>query len=133
MPMNVLNVSRLVAQEATYSPEVVVVSITDPRQAPATLAWPEAEVLRVAFHDVDLSPADAARRGITLMTQAHADAIASFVRANPDKHVLVHCEAGISRSYSVASAIADAGYELRGTGIRNAHVYGLMRAALALE
>ena len=54
-------------------------------------------ILRLKFDDVD--------RGSLAMTEEDAAAIAKFVNENTDKLIIVHCDAGISRSAGIAAAI----------------------------
>lgn len=132
--MNIANVGRQVAEELRANAEVAVISITDPSQAPAALQPGWRAVLRLAFHDIDAvvfgNPGLLER--YPPMTAAQAALIATFVEAFKDSHILVHCEAGISRSYAIARAVVDTGtHEYAGTGgIPNAHVYRLTHTAI---
>jgi predicted protein tyrosine phosphatase len=83
----------------------VLISITDPRQTPANL--PEdpyrKDVLRLEFHDLT-EPLPGYPE---VFAEEHAQKIVTFLRDVPwDTHVIVHCEAGVSRSAGVAAGIA---------------------------
>jgi predicted protein tyrosine phosphatase len=84
----------------------LMVSITDPvpHGEPAKLQDDPNRVglVRVEFHDIQ-EPTD----GAALMTELHARAIWQAVQAATCELVVVHCEAGVSRSVSVAYAIDD--------------------------
>jgi predicted protein tyrosine phosphatase len=97
-----------------------IISITDPKQD-----FPEFKenanriaVLSLVFYDIDFSKKIIAddeseiRRiyGFGLFTDEQADEIVDFVGEHKDKIklLLVHCEAGVSRSAGVAGAILKA-------------------------
>ena len=54
-------------------------------------------ILRLEFDDVD--------RGSLAMTEEDAASIAEFVEENKGRTIIVHCDAGISRSAGIAAAI----------------------------
>lgn len=91
--------------EARHSmhPEVCI-SITDPGRPLAQLRGYR-EVLRLSFHDCRWLETPTSARQIT---QADAVAIAQFVAKHWEEvdTVVVHCEAGVSRSVAVALAIS---------------------------
>ncbi len=62
-------------------------------------------VLRLAFHDVAASRSE--RGGQTPMTPAHAREIRRFVEEHLERLelIVVHCDAGVSRSPAVAAAL----------------------------
>lgn len=98
--------------------KVVVISITDPKSDPVSLPVLEADVLRLNFHDLDRTypiscPA------IVLFDVKTAQRIKDFITQklwlhmgrssdsdNSELVVVVHCEAGISRSSGVAAALS---------------------------
>lgn len=98
-----------------YSPEsgrkTVCISITDPTTRLASLKGGYADVLRFAFHDLEQDAIGLATDvgKVRLMDVLDAQAIVAFAVQHADADVLVvHCEAGISRSRSVAEALFDA-------------------------
>lgn len=123
----------------------VVISITDPKQDPAVIPkrWGLRDILRLSFDDID--PEDLRYipghqlQGIRLMRPEDGQAIASFVETWKDQvgAIVIHCEAGASRSPSVAMALADshgwgrASIEWMGSGRvpPNLHVYRVTRYA----
>lgn len=107
-----------------------VISITDPLSAfgPAKLQDGWHLVLRMEFHDVDVE-----EEPYVLMDAEMAGQIVSFVRdmAQEVEGILVHCNAGVSRSAAVAFWIADE-YNLpfnRNYQLHNNHVYKQLREA----
>jgi predicted protein tyrosine phosphatase len=90
--------------EPHYSYKHIIISITSAPDDGAKL--PECTdtvgVLRLSFGDVD--------SGDTAMTDKQAERIASFImetqKATPFARVLVHCDAGYSRSPAIAAAIS---------------------------
>jgi predicted protein tyrosine phosphatase len=89
----------------------VLISITDPGSPDAaiTVDPKRAGILRLKFsdvgEDVQLHRAAWPNSAIERFTDAQALEIANFVIDHPDKDMVVHCEAGISRSPAVAAAI----------------------------
>ena len=88
---------------------VVVISIIDPECDPVNLPVPETDVLRLGFHDLDNTyPCTQ----IVLFDTNMALKIKLFIEQKIHQHgpddliVVVHCEAGISRSAGVAGALA---------------------------
>jgi predicted protein tyrosine phosphatase len=60
------------------------------------------EILRIGFFDIDGNyPASFGR-----MTIDDAELIADVVARNLDKHIIVHCDAGQSRSAGIAAALS---------------------------
>jgi predicted protein tyrosine phosphatase len=133
--MNITNASRELVERTPGNPAVALISITDPSQAKARLQSGWLDVLRVSFHDIGAEhfPASPENRVKYLpMTQLQASQVATFLRVHHAAHVLVHCEAGISRSFAVARAAADSGTHayLGPGGIANDHVYRLVYSTL---
>lgn len=94
------------------------------------------DVLRLRFHDLDTWPlglSDRERAHIALYSPEQAAQVAAFVRAWPDADVVIHCDAGISRSQGMAEAIArHKGVKAKhsGPGDPNKLVFKLTYAAL---
>ena len=90
------------------------------------------DVLHIRFHDLDESIEWPPHSDQILepMSKEQALEIAAFVLEHPETNILVHCEAGISRSAGVADAIAEA---LGGTPklgrFTNMHVYHMVQQA----
>ena len=125
----VLFVSKHAAESNMPWPDWAVISITDRDsfgEAKIKDGWHS--ILRVHFHDVD--PAKPCDEPHILMNEEHARQIVEFVRGLPHEvnGVLVHCQAGISRSAAVAKWISrefglpfDAGYRAF-----NQHVFDML-------
>lgn len=99
--------SRTKARRFTYAPECcfdcIIISITDPGSDPNRFCSYNScikGILRLEFDDVD-SPEP------LCITEKDADLILDFVEKYKDVAdlVIVHCEAGISRSAGVAAAL----------------------------
>lgn len=94
------------------------------------------DVLRLRFDDLETWPmgyADRDRAHTALYSPEQAAQVAAFVRAWPRADIVVHCDAGISRSQGMAEAIAKhKGVKARhsGPGMPNPLVYKLTWAAL---
>ena len=100
--------------------KVVVISITDPKSDPVNLPVAYCDILRLSFHDLDRTypiscPA------IVLFNKDMARQIKDFIvdhlcyngttdsaimSTSNNMFIVVHCEAGISRSSGVAGALA---------------------------
>ncbi len=111
-------VSRRIAERMRGCADTVVISITDPDAEPARLADGFRAVHRSAFWDVTQKwvTRDGERWPISL---AQAEAMVRFINGwhdCPDPlQLLVHCEAGLSRSAAVARYIHERyGVEVRG-------------------
>ena len=84
--------------------EEVCISITDPGAAPARLSPRFAAVLRLHFNDV----MEAGAPTDVLFAAEHARAITEFLGRWPRAgRVVVHCQAGASRSPGVALGLCD--------------------------
>ena len=97
--------SRAKGDRLSYEPletTCIVISVTDPDSAPAQFHRnPQIKsVLRLSFEDVDTDTAGA-------MTKEDAERIVSFVKRWKTKvpQIIVHCEAGISRSAGICAAL----------------------------
>jgi predicted protein tyrosine phosphatase len=107
-----------------------VISITEPVSAfgPAKLQEGWHLVLRLEFHDIDVH-----EEPYVMMSQEMAKQIVDFARdmAQEVEGILVHCNAGVSRSAAIALWIADE-FDLpfnRAYQLHNKHVYKLLREA----
>lgn len=82
----------------------IAISILTPGRASARLHSDIGDVLRLYFHDG--VPHGSEPRKVELFSTGQAQAIIDFLRhhnAQPQtRHLLIHCEAGISRSAAVA-------------------------------
>ena len=92
------------AQSYVPTGPTVAISILSPKRAPAQLHSDIEDVLRLYFHDG--VPYGTAPRKVDLFSTEQAQAVIDFLRRhnaapNPT-HLLIHCEAGISRSAAVA-------------------------------
>lgn len=82
----------------------ICISISDPRAPPARVSLRFAAVLRLNFDDLiePNEPSD------ILFAEDHARAIRQFVDTWPSaRRVVVHCNAGVSRSPGVALGLCD--------------------------
>jgi predicted protein tyrosine phosphatase len=100
--------SRTKAKRESYKfkKPTIIISITDPTKDLNIFAKNPniVAVCRVQFDDTDK---EIFRPGEVLMTKADAKKIGDFVRAYKDmaECIIVHCEAGISRSSGIMAAI----------------------------
>ena len=99
---------RVLSREAAerYEPSgvEVCISISDPGAAPAQLSPAFVAVLRLAFNDIVANPAP----GDILFATEHAADIVRFVEHWPHaERIVVHCNAGVSRSPGVALGLCD--------------------------
>lgn len=93
--------------------DTVMISISDPCMEYGSAPFSTAEnrvrhILRLSFHDADRPGLDVYRRPVDisdLMTDKDAWAIRELLHRFPHTDVIVHCDAGISRSSGVAAAI----------------------------
>ena len=121
---------RRQAEDFRFSEREAVISITDPGQAPAVLTG-ATHVLRLSFFDL-VEPIDTDPRfgPESLFGARHAQALQQFVQgleaAGCVRTLVVHCEAGVSRSAAVALCVATlTGYafpNLARTAYANRHV-----------
>lgn len=94
----------------TFSPQcpTVAISILSPGRPAASLHPQIDPVLRLYFEDTTGKDGETSRSGVFNADQARQ--VMEFVRHHHDKpepyHLLVHCEAGISRSAAVADFAA---------------------------
>jgi predicted protein tyrosine phosphatase len=78
----------------------VCISITNPRQSQPTLEG-YADILRLGFHDTDREGGN-----FTAMSREHGKAVLEFAAKYKDAPLMVHCEAGASRSVGVGLFLA---------------------------
>lgn len=126
-----LVLSRQAAE--AYAPnggKTVCISVTDPQSPPAELHPGFADVLRLSFHD--LTPEHCPAGAMTdcgpaaFMGIADAGEVVRFAAHHADADVFViHCEAGVSRSRSIAEAL----FDCFGRRAPNHHVYERVTAA----
>jgi predicted protein tyrosine phosphatase len=125
-----------------------VISITDPEPygEPANVPkrWGLRQVLRLAFHDLDPAKLKPDSELIPCCMQpdhgGHVKGLLDFLPCTDVEALVIHCEAGASRSPSMAMAIADVlGMDRRQidwsgrdtvTDPINQHVYNVTRKAL---
>lgn len=106
--MKIIVLPRKVAEEqklpdSIKEKKIIAISIYSSGDEPANLPYCE-KVCHLNFDDVSSQNVP----GTIPFTKDHADAIIDFMNANLDANILVvHCDAGISRSPAVASAIAE--------------------------
>jgi predicted protein tyrosine phosphatase len=99
--------SRIDAESTPGRDDWAIISISKPGREPANLRWGWCGILRLAFHDI--SAEDRASSSRQIFSHEQARDVWTFV----DEHapfvdgILVHCDAGISRSAAVAKAIAE--------------------------
>ena len=100
-------------QEKQKKPSVVI-SISDPYIVYDNAPFCSSEnrvfdILPLCFCDAAEPGKDVYGRDVAesdLMTDKDAQNVVQFVRENRDKRIIVHCDAGISRSAGVAAAIS---------------------------
>jgi predicted protein tyrosine phosphatase len=96
--------SREDAQRYEPREREICISIADPDAEPARVSSRFSAVLRLHFTDITEQgePSD------ILFSEEHARAIREFVDAWPDAtRIVVHCQAGVSRSPGVALGLCD--------------------------
>ncbi len=102
--------NRAHAEAVTPVHNTVVISISNPG-LPARLKEGWESVLRLEFHDVVAIPLGMPECEPFL--DHHVEEIHDFVEENLDKHFVVHCDAGMSRSVAVGVFLQDVhGYTL---------------------
>ena len=96
-----------------HDDETVIISISSPNMIYSAAPYISdtnnvKDILELCFYDADGAGYDVYGRPVTdddLMTADEAKSIVDFVKKHDDKHIIVHCDAGISRSSGVAAAI----------------------------
>lgn len=138
--MKIIVLPKWKAEHLDLDERYIIISITDPQPfgEPAKIKtrWGLVDLLRLEFYDLE-PPYPPKNEG--LMTDDHAKEIWKFINQYnlDDVTLVVHCEAGVSRSPSIACAIADClninrtVIELSETGFfdqpANKHCYDLIR------
>ena len=100
--------NRFRAEAHQPKPRTVIISITNPGSGDAILADGYAAVHRAKFWDIT-APVVEDDEEYLPMTPAQAAAMMAFARTALPRadHLVVHCEAGISRSAGSAVALAE--------------------------
>ena len=117
--MNVLVMSRADAIRychKRHNTPVVMISVSDPHNAYTSAPFCNKEnrvlaIQRVYFTDADRPGADVYGRSVTehdLISDSDAFLIKRLLKKFPNADVIVHCDAGISRSSGIAAAILKA-------------------------
>ena len=96
-----------------HTEEAVMISISDPRMnyyAEPFISETNKliDILRLSFSDADAPGLDVYGNAVAvddLMTDDDARTVTDFVRKYRDKNIIVHCDAGISRSAGIAAGI----------------------------
>ena len=83
--------------------DVAFISIEDYNGLPHLLTTAD-NVLNIEFDDCDV---DDIAQDVKAITEAQGEEIGEFVSRHLDKHFIIHCTAGKSRSQGVARAILD--------------------------
>lgn len=103
----ILTLDRESAEAFVAGPDDVCISIGSPGGPRARLRENFREVLRLSFHDVAGFAAHEIPPDAVPPSATDVELIAAFALRNRDaKRLLVHCEAGYSRSVAVAIAIS---------------------------
>jgi hypothetical protein len=103
-PKGIIVLSRERAEAYTPDPGEVCISITSPGAKPAALHEDWHAVLRLQFADDCWS--DSASRHVGITVRDADRAVAFFARFLDAPRFVIHCEAGVSRSVSMADALA---------------------------
>ena len=114
--MNVVVMSRKYAVtycEMPHETESVIISISSPNMLYNSAPFMSEQnkvkdILELSMYDADGDGYDVYGTRVyadDLMKDEQAQAIVDFVRKYEDKRIIVHCDAGISRSAGVAAAI----------------------------
>lgn len=114
--MNVVVLSRSEAIRYCHKPhmtQAVMISISDPNMVYTTRPFCSTENRICAILPLMFCDADRPGKNVygyetienDLMSAEDAQKVARFVKAHADKRIVVHCDAGISRSAGVAAAI----------------------------
>lgn len=101
---------------AKYNPShtMAMISITDPYSIPNQFVKKEIDILRLSFYDIDFMPILDSKSNLIdddsfmiLFKKDHAKQILDFYSKVKDKvdELVVHCEAGRSRSAGIAAAL----------------------------
>ncbi|KKN91184.1 hypothetical protein LCGC14_0220500 [marine sediment metagenome] len=107
--VHVSNRNEIVDLIADLDGTIAIISVTDPDEPTAFLGSYENRndfVLRLQFHDLDkIWPQ---LKEVTYFDNIMAASIIQFVHKNKHvNHIIVHCEAGVSRSPAIAAVICE--------------------------
>jgi len=99
----VMFLSQFVAEKVIPQSNWAIISITEPGRI-ANLHCDWRDILRLQFHDID-----AVTPGLTLFSEDQAKEILTFLDRTKEKctFLIVHCNAGISRSAAVAKFVSE--------------------------
>lgn len=121
--------SRQQAIQLTADDGTAVISISAPGEpAPLREGWNE--ILRLEFHDTD--PLAEGGSDMVAFGETHVDAVFAFAERNRDRDIVVHCDAGVSRSVAMGLFLSNEfGGELfthavHTTDFANGHVLRLL-------
>jgi len=110
-PMDIFVYSRpAVERISPHEVPHIFISITTPNDPEGLAKLPEVEntlgVLRLSFYDLDMPKGDATEADV--FNAEHGDQVVNFVDLHRSKaeRIIVHCDAGHSRSPAVAAAVA---------------------------
>lgn len=128
---NVVFTGRDQAEASIGWPHWAVISITAEQPAALKEGWHS--ILRLEFDDIDVVGDFDTPKPYILFNDTHANRIIEFAEAVSESHkvegILVHCQAGISRSAAVAKWISEK-YQLpfaESYALYNKHVYRVLR------
>lgn len=100
-----INLGKTQAENFTYQDDWACISIISPEsREPDFICNRLSGIIRLSFHDSDISD-----EGMQIITDEQSLEIVKFVETFYDKVplIVVHCEAGISRSAAVAAAFTN--------------------------
>lgn len=99
------NINTLVS--SLDSSNLIVISITDPKNKDVLINHLEYKILRLKFHDMEKDyDEDGKFPGIILFNESMAKQIVNFVNLHNPSLIAIHCEVGISRSAGCAAALS---------------------------
>ena len=101
--INVLSRREMEDEKVGAFGKHIVISITDPKQGEARIKTAPKAILRLQFHDLDKHC-----EGYEIFTDKDAKKVRRFVTShlNEIETIVIHCEAGVSRSVGMGAAIA---------------------------